>query len=74
MEINSHGLRYEETKKPWGPTGSPMAPCYDMGRLRGMDEPCQRRKSRKTNELNASYILCLNCIYLLAYFSVMSRE
>ena len=26
METNSHGLHYEETKKPWGLTDSPMAP------------------------------------------------
>jgi hypothetical protein len=75
MEISSHGLYYGEMKKPWGPAGSPMAPCYDIGRLRGMDEPCQRRrKSRKRNEANASYTLPSELYFLLAYFPEMSRE
>jgi hypothetical protein len=58
MRVNSHGLYDEETKKPWGSTDSPMAPFYYINRLRGMDEPCQkRRKSRKRNEVIASYAL-----------------
>jgi hypothetical protein len=43
-------FKMKRQKSHGGPTGSPMAPFYYMGRLRDMDEPCQkRRKSRKRN-------------------------
>jgi len=75
-ETNSHGLHYEETKKPWGLTDSPMAPFYYMGRLRDMDEPCQkRRKSKKRNWVNSSYVLPSKlCVLFLSYFSEKSRR
>ena len=30
MGTNPHGLHDADTKKPWGPIASPMAPCHDM--------------------------------------------
>jgi hypothetical protein len=37
--VDSHGLLHADTKKPWGPPGSPMAPCYYANRLRSIGEP-----------------------------------
>jgi hypothetical protein len=53
-----------------------MAPFYYVGRLRDMDEPCQkRRKSKKRNWVNSSYALRSKLWTLfLAYFPEMSRE
>ena len=39
MGFASHGLHYAETKMPWGPSGSPMAPCHYAEVLRGLSEP-----------------------------------
>jgi len=62
MGTNSHGLYYEETKKPWVPNGSPMAPCYYGDRLRGMDEPLEKR--RKRNSMSALYVRAPKVYYI----------